>query len=308
MEVAISFFNNGENMQYQEALQIYSLFEYVKNLGCQVQIIDYDLYGDKGKKKLLYNFLEDNTILTSIRYNSINEIKEYPPLADKYIFVNGNFSQLSVCALDKNKCIAYGIREINKDEVESIEQKYQKVSTLFDIKDKNTVRCLDPMFLLDSSQWSEFSQRSNLMLDEKYVLVYCDNVTNDILEYSKKVSQNLRVYVVANKMQLTFFKGKRLKNIMPYDLVKLIKNAQDIITNFEDAIKLSIIFNKNIHIILDEKKDDNYKIEMINEYGLVDRVADLYNDKLEENTDYSEADEKIDSLKNITFNFLKENT
>lgn len=146
------------------------------------------------------------------------------------------------------------------------------------------------------------------MLDEKYVLVYCDNVTNDILEYSKKVSQNLRVYVVANKMQLTFFKGKRLKNIMPYDLVKLIKNAQDIITNFEDAIKLSIIFNKNIHIILDEKKDDNYKIEMINEYGLVDRVADLYNDKLEENTDYSEADEKIDSLKNITFNFLKENT
>ena len=91
-------------------------------------------------------------------------------------------------------------------------------------------------------------------------------------------------------------------------MIKLIKNAQDIITNFEDAIKLSIIFNKNIHIILDEKKDDNYKIEMINEYGLVDRVADLYNDKLEENTDYSEADEKIDSLKNITFNFLKENT
>lgn len=41
---------------------------------------------------------------------------------------------------------------------------------------------------------------------------------------------------------------------MPYDLVKLIKNAQDVITNFEDAIKLSIIFNKNIHIILDEKK------------------------------------------------------
>ena len=55
MEVAISFFNNGENMQYKEALQIYSLFEYVKNLGCQVQIIDYDLYGNKGKNKLLYN-------------------------------------------------------------------------------------------------------------------------------------------------------------------------------------------------------------------------------------------------------------
>ena len=56
MEVAISFFNNGEKIQYQDTLQIYSLFEYVKRLGCQVQIIDYNLY-NQNKKNFLYNFL-----------------------------------------------------------------------------------------------------------------------------------------------------------------------------------------------------------------------------------------------------------
>lgn len=307
MEVAISFFNNGEKIQYQDTLQIYSLFEYVKRLGCQVQIIDYNLY-NQNKKSSLYNFLDDNTILTSVRYNDINEIREYPPLADRYIFVNGDFSQLNICALDKDKCIAYGIKDINKDEIEKIEQKYEKVSTLFDIKDKNVTRCLDPMFLLDKNQWDEFSQKSNLKLDKNYILVYCDNVTKDILEYSRKVARDQKLYILADKMQFTLFNGKRLKNIMPYDLVNLIKNSQDVITNCDDAIKLSIIFDKNIHIILDEENDDNYKIEMINEYGLIDRVVNLNSDKLEDITDYTKADEKINSLKNITFDFIKEST
>lgn len=307
MEVAISFFNNGKNIEYQDALQIYSLFEYVKKLGDQVQIIDYNLYNSKEKNnKLLYDFLENNTVLTSIRYNSINEIKEYPPLADKYFFVNGDFSELSACALEKDKCIAYGIKDINKDEIDSIEKKYEKVSTLFDIGDDKVTRCLDPMFLLDSNQWEEFSQKSRLNVEnDKYVLVYCDNVTKDILDYSRKISSNLKVYVVSNKMQFAFYKGKRFKNIMPYDLVNLIENAQEVVTNYDDAIKLCIIFNKNIHIILDENKDDNYKIEMINEYGLVDRVVNLYSDELEEKTDYTKADEKINSLKSITDNFIK---
>lgn len=307
MEVAITFFNNGEKIQYQDTLQIYSLFEYLKRLGCQVQVIDFNLY-EKNNKNFLYNFLDENTILTSIRYNNINEIREYPPLADKYIFVNGDFLQLSACALDKNKCIAYGIKDINKDEIEQIEQKYLKVSTLFDIKDKNITRCLDPMFLLDKSQWDEFSKRSSIKLDENYVLVYCDSVTKDILDYSKKVAKDQKIYILTDKMQFTLFKGKRLKNIMPYDLVKLLENAQDVITNYEDAIKLSIIFDKNIHIILDEEKDDNYKMEMINEYDLVDRVVNLDSEKLEDITDYTKADEKINSLKNITFDFIKEST
>lgn len=307
MEVAITFFNNGEKIQYQDTLQIYSLFEYLKRLGCQVQVTDFNLY-EKNNKNFLYNFLDENTILTSIRYNNINEIREYPPLADKYIFVNGDFLQLSACVLDKNKCIAYGIKDINKDEIEQIKQKYLKVSTLFDIKDKNITRCLDPMFLLDKSQWDEFSKRSSIKLDENYVLVYCDSVTKDILDYSKKVAKDQKICILTDKMQFTLFKGKRLKNIMPYDLVKLLENAQDVITNYEDAIKLSIIFDKNIHIILDEEKDDNYKIEMINEYDLVDRVVNLDIEKLEDITDYTKADEKINSLKNITFDFIKEST
>ncbi len=308
MEVAISFFNNRKNIEYQDALQIYSLFEYIKKFGDQVQIIDYSLYDSKGKNnKLLYDFLEDNTILTSIRYNSINEIKEYPPLADKYIFVNGDFSELSACALEKDKCIAYGIKDINKDEIGSIEQKYEKISTLFDIGDNSVTRCLDPMFLLNCDQWDEFSQKSKLNVEkDKYILVYCDNVTKDILEYSRKISEDLKIYIVSDKVQFMFYKGKRIKNAMPYDLVKLIENAKDIVTNHEDAIKLSIIFNKNLHIILDENKEDNYKIEMINEYGLVDRVINLYSDKLEEKTDYTQADEKINSLKEITFKFIQE--
>ena len=37
---------------------------------------------------------------------------------------------------------------------------------------------------------------------------------------------------------------------------------------------------------------------MINEYGLIDRVVNLNSDKLEDITDYTKADEKINSLKN----------
>ena len=59
MEIATLVCNNGLN--YDLVFQTYSMFEYLKGQGNQVQIIDYNfLKNDNKKSEMLYDFLTKN--------------------------------------------------------------------------------------------------------------------------------------------------------------------------------------------------------------------------------------------------------
>lgn len=310
MEIAALVCN--DKLNYESAFQIYSLYEYLKHKNNQVQIIDYNLldrskkaFSQKKKNELLYNFLDDNVVMTSIRYKTIEQIEDNPPLADKYIISNATYHDLNMETLNENY-YAYAIKDIGADQLNNIKDKYKKVSTLFDIKGEEVKQVADPMFLLSREDWYDFASKSNIKAEkENYILVYSELVTEDMLKYAKMLSENnnAKIYIVADKVEQLFFKGKRINNALPYDLANLVLNAQEVITSCDDGIKLSLIFEKGLHIFNDVERIE--QVELINEFNLVNRIVESTDRVVNSNYEYNLSIDKIEELKNNAKSILE---
>lgn len=303
MDIAALVCNKKVN--YDLAFQTFSMYEYLKSKGNQIQIIDYNLLENKRNKKneIIYKFLSNNTILTLNRYESLDQVEEKIPLADKYIIVNGNYDELNVKIGEKN--IAYGIRDISTSELDLLKENYSKMSTSFKIKNKDVPMVADPIFLLSKEEWyDEISEKSSIDVSENYVLVYSEVVTKDMLNYANKIAEksNLKVYIVADKIDTPFYKGKRLRNVVPMDLANLISDATDVVTSCDDGIKMSVMFERNLHIFTTQ---DTEQIELIDKLEMNNRIVKNSDTILTSVKDYEKSKNTIDELKNNSYEFLK---
>lgn len=301
MEIATLVCNNGLN--YDLVFQTFSMFEYLKRQGNQVQVIDYNfLKKDNKKSEMLYSFLVNNVVLTFNRYNDVNQLEENLPLADKFIVLNGEYNELSL-QMNGNKNIAYGIKT-NLSEINNISDNFFKVSTFYDSKNEKINRVIDPIFLLKKEEWYDIINEETVNMPIDYILIYSDNVTKEMLSYASKISENSnsKIYIVADKVEGVFYKGKRLKNVEPFELLKLISNAQDVITSCNDGIKFAVLFEKNLHIFSNE---DENQIELINDFNLRRMVVSEPNKIVSSNIGYNDSYKEIDRLLENSEEFLK---
>ena len=301
MEIATLVCNNGLN--YDLVFQTFSMFEYLKRQGNQVQIIDYNfLKNDNKKSEMLYSFLVNNVVLTFNRYNDVNQLEENLPLADKFIVLNGEYNELSL-QMNGDKNIAYGIKT-NLSDINNISDNFFKVSTFYDSKNEKINRVIDPIFLLKKEEWYDIINEETVNMPIDYILIYGDNVTKEMLSYASKISENSnsKIYIVADKVEGVFYKGKRLKNVEPFELLKLISNAQDVITSCNDGIKFAVLFEKNLHIFSNE---DENQIELINDFNLRRRVVNEPNKIVSSNFGYNYSYKEIDRLLESSVEFLK---
>lgn len=309
MEIAALVFS--DNLDYKSALQTYSIFQFTRKNGNEIQIVDYNLlntdikdFSVRQKNNMLYNFLESNTILTAKRYNTLKQLKENIPLADEYIIANAKFNDLGI--FPKEESLIYGIKDISKYEMGLVKDEYKNYSTFSNINDEQVKRVIDPLFLLSRDEWEEYSNQSNIGEDIKdYILVYAKVVTKDMLNYARKLSEvnGNKIYIVADKINSIIYKGKRMNKISPLDLVKLISNSNNVVTSCDEAIKLSILFNKKLHIFTEDEQYDS-QIELINELGLLDRIVISPDRIILKDNEYKEAVEKIRELKRDSIEFL----
>ena len=94
-----------------------------------------------------------------------------------------------------------------------------------------------------------------------------------------------------------------VRNANPSDLVKLIANAQHVITSAEEGIKLGIIFEKNLHIFYNN--DSEEQVEIINKYNLYDRVIDFPDKVINTQMNYMDTLKTLQKLKENSIKFLK---
>lgn len=304
MEIATLVCN--KKLSYESTFQAYSMYEYLKKQGNQVQIIDYNFLEDRNNKKnqMLYNFLSNNTVLTVNRYGSIEQLEENQPLVDRYIVVNGNYNDLNI-KINGNNNIAYGIKDISNSDMSRLEQEYFKISTAFNINNENSKRVIDPIFLLSKEEWyDEINENSKIDKNSEYVLIYSDIVTKDMLKYAYAISQknNLKIYIVSEKVDAIFFKGKKFNNINPLELADLISNAQEVITSCDDGIKLSVLFDRNLHIFTTQ---ENEQLELIHELNIQNRIVDNPQQCLVSARNYEYSNKVIEELKENSYEFLK---
>jgi len=304
MEIAALVCN--KKLNYDSTLQTYSIYEYLKGQGNQVQIIDYNFIKEKNTKKneMLYNFLNNNIALTLTRYKNLNQVEQNLPLADKYIVVNGNYSDLTL-KIDEKECIVYRAKDVSLPELNYLSNNYSKISTSFESNNDNAQKVVDPLFLLPKEKWYDIiSNKSGVNLENDYVFVYSEVVTKDMIQYANALAQknNYKVYILSDKVQSIFYKGKRLNNIEPFDLINLISSAHDVITSCDDGIKLSVIFEKNIHIFSTQNEE---QIELINELKVENRVVNNIDSILSGDMEYEESNKTIDKIKEESYKFLE---
>ena len=298
MELAILSCNNKLNND--TAFQIFAMYEYLKRQGNNVQVVDCGL---KDYKKN-YDFLSSNVVLTVNTYMDYRRFEENQPLVDKYIILNYDCDDENL-NLNGKENIIYGINNISNKQIEKIANDGYKISSIVDLKNKNIKNVVDPVFLISKEQWlDEVNQKSKIDVGADYVLVYSDIVTKEMLKYAEDISRKncLKMYVVADKVQAIFYKGKRIKNTNIIDLANLISNAQTIVTSCNDAIKLAVVFDKNLHIF--DVQDDE-QIELIDKLNLKKRIVKDTSRVLEPWQEYKDIKEKMEDLKTDSYELLQ---
>ena len=298
MELAILSCNNKLNND--TAFQIFAMYEYLKRQGNNVQVVDCGL---KDYKKN-YDFLSSNVVLTVNTYMDYRRFEENQPLVDKYIILNYDCDDENL-NLNGKENIIYGINNISNKQIEKIANDGYKISSIVDLKNKNIKNVVDPVFLISKEQWlDEVNQKSKIDVGADYVLVYSDIVTKEMLKYAEDISRKncLKMYVVADKIQAIFYKRKRIKNTNIIDLANLISNAQTIVTSCNDAIKLAVVFDKNLHIF--DVQDDE-QIELIDKLNLKKRIVKDTSRVLEPWQEYKDIKEKIEDLKTDSYELLQ---
>lgn len=298
MELAILSCNNKLNND--TAFQIFAMYEYLKRQGNNVQVVDCGL---KDYKKN-YDFLSSNVVVTVNTYMDYRRFEENQPLVDKYIILNYDCDDENL-NLNGKENIIYGINNISNKQIEKIANDGYKISSIVDLKNKNIKNVVDPVFLISKEQWlDEVNQKSKIDVGADYVLVYSDIVTKEMLKYAEDISRKncLKMYVVADKIQAIFYKGKRIKNTNIIDLANLISNAQTVVTSCNDAIKLAVVFDKNLHIF--DVQDDE-QIELIDKLNLKKRIVKDTSRVLEPWQEYKDIKEKIEDLKTDSYELLQ---
>ena len=123
---------------------------------------------------------------------------------------------------------------------------------------------IDPVFLINAQEWSILSNKSQLKINERYILVYALYYMFDpypelrnIIKYVQKTLNCKVIYLNARTSDLFMPHSKVYKAGGPYEFLYLIKNAEIVITTSFHGASFSAIFNKPLlGIVKGDKSDD----------------------------------------------------
>lgn len=162
--------------------------------------------------------------------------------------------------------------------------------------EKEPLCVLDPVFLLNHSQWKE-QIKSIPKHNEKYICVYCAEVNKKLVRYTERLAseKGLKIYVCDN----TFFRqwpgNITLKNTAnPFDTLAYLRDAEYVVTNSFHGLVTSIIFEKQFAAFYHSKRNERQK-SVINTAQLNSRVVtDINNFDIDEKIDYENSKTLLD--------------
>lgn len=131
---------------------------------------------------------------------------------------------------------------------------------------KNIFVNLDPVFLLEKSDWQSFVQ-INGTENASYLFVYTVGVPQKVYAFAQKLAEekNLKIvnlrYTKSLRNKQTKI-GKVIYDASPDEFVSYIANAACVVTNSFHATAFSVIFNKDIYVEMPQ--------------GLSSRIQDLF--------------------------------
>ncbi|PRR84087.1 polysaccharide pyruvyl transferase family protein [Clostridium vincentii] len=289
-------FNVGDS-RYRKNIVLKTLY--------RVRVFPYRYATTKNFKDFIKKYLP----LTDNRYHTYKELLNNPPIADKYICgsdqiwnyreENGKDPAFYLNFVKTGKKIAYApsfaVSEINEDETNMV-KRYLKdfkdlsireqagVEILNSLGYKNVPRVIDPVYLLNASEWREIESPLSY---KDYILIYKIENNNAIYECARKLARkhNLKIIEVGFSAKIDVDIDKYLCGVSPSEFLYLLDNARYVVTNSFHGVSFSIIFEKQFITI--KRSKTNSRIE-----GIL-KICNLENRTYDENNDINEFEDII---------------
>lgn len=184
------------------------------------------------------------------------------------------------------------------------------------IPDSDVVEVLDPTFLLEPSEWEDFSKDADKISStpSKYMLVYLIGNNAFYKDYVKSLSiqnNNLEIVVISSAENRSFELPGAIvyKDGGPKEFVKLIQDAQFVCTDSFHACALSINLQKPFVVLKrfkdSEKISQNSRIyNLLNKFGFQTRLMDNLNYQLRPQS-FDQSSEILQKERNYCIEYLR---
>lgn len=225
-----------------------------------------------------------------------------------------------------NKKIIYGASVGNEEALEKYSEDFHNklqsvdrlsvreeavIAPLEKITNKKVEKVIDPTLLLEKEEWDSLVNENNVTkIKGKYILVYTLFETPEITKIANYISEktglkvvHFRKYNAYKKELLSLYKKG------PADFVNAFKNAEYVITNSFHGLVFSIIFNRKFYAVMPNERAGRLK-NLLDDLKLQKRCVSTYDEFLKkdinENIDYTKAEEIIKKLKQSSLEFLEQ--
>lgn len=275
------------------------------------RFLNYKSYVTRTKK--FRGFLEKNLPMTAENFKTFEELKNHNFDADVYIaggdqlwnvfYSCGNDDAYKI-TFAKGKKISYstsmGQRAFEKEQLEMLGEKIRSFSAV-SVREPSTVSllesvginatwCVDPVFLLNVSEYEKFIKPVN---EPDYMMVYLvtpSKLLEDCIKYLSE-KYNLKV-ILCSGFSKKCTCDKFIKDLGPDEMLSYIKNAKIVLSSSFHATAFSLIFEKQFFTILPGEHTNERITDLLEMRGLSNRI--VTDETLLENTldgviDYSKT-------------------
>ena len=242
-------------------------------------------------------FRNRHYVLSQNKYLVYSDLRNSPPKYDVYICGSDQIWNPFFCDMDdsyflsfsdKDKRMAYapsfGVSSLPAYAKKEYTRRL-KTFRLLSIREKTGALIInklihedvpvviDPTFLIDSTQWNEIANESDLGIKGEYILTYFIGIDSYIEKYIKNLKRSMPSYKIIN---LVFDKTE----YGPADFLKLIRDAKFVFTNSFHGLAFCINFQVPFAVgktLKDYGAGSAFsRIEdILNQLGLQNRIVDL---------------------------------
>lgn len=139
-------------------------------------------------------------------------------------------------------------------------------------------KCLDPTLLLDEEHWREIVKDTVIDVPQKYILLYYVQYNSELIKIAQTLAKEKGLPVVCFKPDIKLdCQTVCCDSAGPLEFVKLIENADCVVTSSFHATAFSVIFKKDIHI-LTHSQTGSRVVSLAQIFGVSDRIYQSYAD------------------------------
>ena len=320
-------------ISYGSALQSYALQKKIEDFGYEVELIDYrypnELHYTKDgsikgcirsvisfvinmlwgfpniKKRKKFDIFYNKFYKTSAYYPTAESLKENPPIYDLYItgsdqvwnpkfikqdssfllsFVSDDKPKISYASSFATTVIPEGALSMYKENLSRYQaitvRESSGVTLVKELIGRDAKHVCDPTLLLSKEEWESISEIQKTL---GIRTIYLDGQKHDLFEPNSKI----------------------VKSAGPLDFIKLIKNAQYVITDSFHGTIFSNIFNKPFTAIVKSGNVDSRIVSLLKEIGNEECAVTYDAKQVFLNKMNQEYDEKLRLLSNESSQVLK---